>query len=592
MTLGSHQKTVGDSQSWVTPRWLLDALGPFDLDPCAADPRPWSCAAENYTQRGLERAWRGRVFLNPPFDRYEVGKWVRRLAEHGSGTALLHARTEADWFAPVWQSASGILFLADRIHFHYPDGSRARANSGAPAVLVAFSAYDLERLEQSKIAGHLATVWRRCPPTSTINPCLEGNHKHSPLGGSVAARVLRCPASVGLVQKVPAYLRKPSAYADRGTALHAATGLLLDDNEPPSFDSLVGKTFNNYALTRDDVENALRPAFAYVDALLDTPGAEFFLEHRVVFPTIAGAFGTLDLLVRIGDTVHVVDFKFGAGVRVVAIRRDGAEDVLNAQLMFYAAAARHSLPGFFAGVENIVLTIVQPVSIEPDAEMVSSVTVTHAELDEFITAYRSACEEALSEAPRLERGSHCRFCAARPICPAHTGPLLDLAQFAVPAPLTFNGAFFVTPPAKEEYLRLLAEGLALADAIKDIHVALRDQAKRALDSGDVVPGYALTAGRAERRWRADERTTIAALEGLGLTHGDIIAEELRSPKQVEIRAKVRGIKVPSEFISSHRSGTSLVRSENARIPVRGRDAIAREFSAALATFHGENNGKF
>ena len=51
---------------------------------------------------------------------------------------------------------------------------------------------------------------------------------HSPFGGSVAARVLRCPASVGLVQKVPDYLRRSSAYAERGTALHAAMALLLE----------------------------------------------------------------------------------------------------------------------------------------------------------------------------------------------------------------------------------------------------------------------------------------------------------------------------------------------------------------------------
>ena len=37
--------------------------------------------------------------------------------------------------------------------------------------------------------------------------------------------------------------------------------------------------------------------------------------------------------------------------------------------------------------------------------------MTHAELDEFIAVYRAACEEALSEAPRLERGPWCRFCA-------------------------------------------------------------------------------------------------------------------------------------------------------------------------------------
>jgi hypothetical protein len=121
MTLGSHQQAIGNSQNWITPRWLINALGPFDLDPCAADPRPWDCARENYTNHGLERPWHGRVWLNPPFDRYEVGRWIRRLAAHGTGTALLHARTECEWFEPIWQHATGILFLSDRLHFHYPD---------------------------------------------------------------------------------------------------------------------------------------------------------------------------------------------------------------------------------------------------------------------------------------------------------------------------------------------------------------------------------------------------------------------------------------------------------------------------------------
>lgn len=28
------------SDIWLTPPHILDALGPFDLDPCAPDPRP------------------------------------------------------------------------------------------------------------------------------------------------------------------------------------------------------------------------------------------------------------------------------------------------------------------------------------------------------------------------------------------------------------------------------------------------------------------------------------------------------------------------------------------------------------------------
>ena len=107
------------------------------------------------------------------------------------------------------------------------------------------------------------------------------------------------------------------------------------------------------------------------------------------------------------------------------------------------------------------------------------------------------------------------------------------------------------PPSKEAYLQLLADGLNLVDAVKDISTALHDQAKRALENGDLVPGYALSAGRAERHWRDDEATAIAALIGLGLSRDDVIAETMRSPKQVELRAKARGLKVPPEFIVSH-----------------------------------------
>jgi hypothetical protein len=399
---------------------------------------------------------------------------------------------------------------------------------------------------------------------------------HSPFGGSVAARVLRCPASVDLIQKVPAYLRKPSAYADRGTALHAAITLLLAEDTHARVESLTGKTFGSYTITSDDVETALRPTYALVEELLNTPRAEYYLEQRVIFPTIPDTWGTVDLLVRIGRAIYVIDFKFGVGVRVLALSPDGDEDVVNAQLAFYAAAARHSLPEFFAGVDSIVLTILQPMSIDVDAEMISSVKVTHAELDEFVTVYRAVCEEALSDAPHLQSGPWCRFCPARPICPEHTKPLLDLAQFVVPTPPS-------TPIDTGAYLQALAAGLDLADAIKDICIALRDQAKRALEQGDNVPGYALSAGRAERYWR-DENAAFAALQSAGFYYDDVMNAKMRSPKQVELRAKARGLEIPKELIDSRRSGISLTRRENVRVPVLGRSELARTFSEALKAF--------
>jgi len=161
MSLGSHQRSIGKSQVHLTPRWIIEALGHFDLDPCAADPRPWDCAARNLTASddGLLHDWVGRVWLNPPFDRREVVRWVERLSLHGDGIALLHARTETAWFRPLWARADAILFLDRRLTFCRPDGTENIANSGAPPVLAAFGARNYTALKNSKIAGNLVTRW-------------------------------------------------------------------------------------------------------------------------------------------------------------------------------------------------------------------------------------------------------------------------------------------------------------------------------------------------------------------------------------------------------------------------------------------------
>jgi hypothetical protein len=161
VSIGSHQRSVGRSQVHITPKWILDALGEFDLDPAAATVQPWNCARHNFIEadNGLSRPWRGRVFLNPPYDRYQVAAWIQKLAEHNHGIALLHVRTETE-FLPIWQHASGILFMANRIHFHLPDGTRHPANSGAPVCLVSFGAADLECLRSCGIAGVLVTSWK------------------------------------------------------------------------------------------------------------------------------------------------------------------------------------------------------------------------------------------------------------------------------------------------------------------------------------------------------------------------------------------------------------------------------------------------
>lgn len=155
--MGSHQSAKATTTTWLTPRFIMDALGPFDLDPCSApDPTSWPTASRHYTwplHDGLALPWDGRVWLNPPYGN-EADAWMRRLAEHGEGTALIFARTETEtFFRHVWDKADALLFLRGRLHFHHGDGRRAKDNGGAPSVLIAYGRGDAERLLDSDLDG-------------------------------------------------------------------------------------------------------------------------------------------------------------------------------------------------------------------------------------------------------------------------------------------------------------------------------------------------------------------------------------------------------------------------------------------------------
>lgn len=142
---------------WLTPPEIVTALGAFDLDPCSPVARPWPTAATHLTieDDGLAHEWAGRVWCNPPFGR-EAIKWLRKMAKHGNGIALIPARTETVMFyETVWGVADAVLFIKGRPHFHHVDGLRASFNSGAPICLVAYGAQNVAALRASKL-GHVA----------------------------------------------------------------------------------------------------------------------------------------------------------------------------------------------------------------------------------------------------------------------------------------------------------------------------------------------------------------------------------------------------------------------------------------------------
>lgn len=194
--IGSHHSARPKTETWFTPRSLIEVLGgadSFDLDPCSHVSRPWASARHHYTidDDGLTQPWFGRVWLNPPYSKVLVTKFLGRMAAHGCGTSLIFARTETDTFHRyVWEHASAVLFIRGRLHFHvgvdtwFPRkgkdpifvraGEAAPANGGAPSVLIAYGDDDRDilaaapidgqfvplRLPVSVIIGALVPTWR------------------------------------------------------------------------------------------------------------------------------------------------------------------------------------------------------------------------------------------------------------------------------------------------------------------------------------------------------------------------------------------------------------------------------------------------
>lgn len=163
MSMGKHESASTGTDTWLTPRHVLDALGPFDLDPCAApDPQRWPTARQHYTYRddGLSQEWAGRVWLNPPYA--SAWTWVDKLADHGDGIALLFARTETVPFTRhVWDRADALLFLTGRLTFHTAAGSKGAGNAGAPSVLIAYGRSNVDALARCTLPGQLVAGWTR-----------------------------------------------------------------------------------------------------------------------------------------------------------------------------------------------------------------------------------------------------------------------------------------------------------------------------------------------------------------------------------------------------------------------------------------------
>lgn len=147
------------THEWLTPPYIIESLGKFDLDPCSPIDRPWDTATNHFTEKddGLSKDWHGRVWCNPPYGDF-AKHWLKKCASHGDAIALIFARTETKmFFESIWNLADSVLFIKGRLSFYTPSGVKG-GSAGAASVLVAYGENNSKILQSCGIEGKFVNL--------------------------------------------------------------------------------------------------------------------------------------------------------------------------------------------------------------------------------------------------------------------------------------------------------------------------------------------------------------------------------------------------------------------------------------------------
>lgn len=157
MNVSFQKKSEKSTNEWYTPRHIIEPLGDFDLDPATCEKaisRNHS-AANYYTKEdnGLEKEWFGRVWLNPPYSNPDIKNFMRNIAEHNNGIALVFNRCDSGWFHEyVLNKADSLFFMRKRIKFIDENGVEGK-QPGCGSVLVAYGKENSEYLRNYPLEG-------------------------------------------------------------------------------------------------------------------------------------------------------------------------------------------------------------------------------------------------------------------------------------------------------------------------------------------------------------------------------------------------------------------------------------------------------
>jgi hypothetical protein len=343
-----------------------------------------------------------------------------------------------------------------------------------------------------------------------------------------------------------------SHYAAEGTAAHAlAEKCLIEKKKPYVY---LGETFEGFEATQEMI-NAVD---VYTDFCSQFLLGEHIVERKLDLPFLGkGTQGTADFIAVKDGVLHVVDYKHGQGV---AVEAKG-----NIQGLCYGLGATK----LYDHLDwcKLRITIVQPRAQHPDGPIRSWDVSRHETLD-YMMEFLAAARETEKPDAELRVGEHCRFCKAKPTCPAQRDFVAESAQ------LDFDEASSKPVPidylSDEQVYDLVFNRVKL---IEQWCQSLKDYVQHRAETGEPIPGTKLVHTRMQRYW-ADEGK---AEEVFGNFEG-AYERKFKSVAKIEkIVGKQRFEELSGKLVDKKASGVTVVPESDPR--PNARPSAEDEFDA-------------
>lgn len=302
---------------------------------------------------------------------------------------------------------------------------------------------------------------------------------HAILSPSSAKRWIHCTPSALLAEAAGS---KSSVYAEEGTLAHEIAEYALDYYIRGLYDPIVDEELPvndehlKNPLFNTDMANYIREYCDFVIGedyeMQKADGlSEMFLERKVDITDYApDSFGSVDVTLVSDKTIHIIDLKYGAGVKVFADH--------NEQMMLYALGALKAAAS--KDITNIRMTIAQVRLDHYDTFEMSKGEL----LDWAEKVLKPAAKMAIRGIGKQVIGSWCGFCPVKAQCRAQRDAIL--ADFdEKPEPLLLSD---------EEIVDLIGKIDTYKSWIESVNKYVYYRAIQ----GHTWEGYKLVAGRSSR----------------------------------------------------------------------------------------------